>query len=113
MKQRRIPIGYVAFNAYIGRTATFLWSDDPANPGHKQYERLGLTLAEATEWKNRNTDWAAIWALYENPLGRSWTIARTAKAAKKAFALFGHPVVNRIATNPNATASDADIFNFV
>jgi hypothetical protein len=113
MKQPRIPAAYVAFNIWKNNTSNFLWSDDPLNPGHKQYERLGLTLAEATAWQDETTAWNALWAKYTDKDQKTLSVTRAARDMKLLLTRGGRGIVNRIAANPAATEQDATIFNFV
>ena len=67
MTNGRIPMSYPKFDTYINVTNNFLQSNDPLNPGHKQYERLGLTLSESDNWKDQAVLWNTdLYLKYKN-----------------------------------------------
>jgi hypothetical protein len=113
MKQRRIPIAYIAFNQWKNNTNNFLQSDDPANPGHKQWERLGLTLAESAAWAAETLAWNALYAKYSDKDQKTLSIIRQCRDMKFNLIEGNRGIVNRIAASPVATEQDATVFNFV
>jgi hypothetical protein len=110
---RRIPITVAEFVTWLKNTNTFLKSDDPANPGHKQWERLGLTPGEQTTWDNNNTAVQALWGLYSNKDLRTLSVMRQLRDLRKLITKGSRGIVNRIAASLNATEQDATVFNFV
>jgi hypothetical protein len=110
---RRIPILVADFVTWWKNANTFLQSDDPANPGHKQWERLGLSNAEQTWWDDNNTAVQALWDLYSSKDTRTLTVMRQLRDLRRLLTRGGRGIVNRIATSPVATEQDASIFNFV
>src|SRR3954470_15967835 len=113
MKQTRIPIKYVAFDLWLNSTNNYLQSEDPDNVGHKQWERLGLTAAEAGEWDDNTTAWNAWYAKYTNKAMKTLAVVHQCRTMKSDITKGTRPIVNRIATDPAATDQDAVIFNFV
>ena len=63
----RIPVTVGEFVNWLKNTNIFLQSADPDNPGHDQWERLGLTNTEQTTWDANNT---AVQLLYDK-IGRA------------------------------------------
>jgi hypothetical protein len=113
MRERRIPGRYLAFHLWLTNTNDFLQSADPANPGHKQWERLGLTPAQAAAWDDNTTAWLALWTSYSNKDLKTLSIIRATRDLKKFITDGSRGIVNRIATSAVATEQDATIFNFV
>ncbi len=109
----RIPLTVAEFVTYLKNTNTFLKSDDPLNPGHKQWERLGLTSAEQTDWDNSNTAAQDLWAKYSNADLRTLSVMRELRTLRLNWTKGARGIVNRIASSAAATQQDATVFNFV
>jgi hypothetical protein len=110
---RRIPITVAEFVTWLRVTNTFLKSDDPDNPGHKQWERLGLSNAESTAWDDNNTAVEALYAKYSDDAQRTLAVMRQLRALRLNITKGTRPIVNRIASSAAATELDATVFNFV
>jgi hypothetical protein len=110
---RRVPIKISAFHLWLNSTNNYLQSEDPANPGHFQWERLGLTSAEATWWDDQTTAWNELHAKWGDKNLRTLSIVRALRDLRKFITKGSRGIVNRIAVNPVATQYDATVFNFV
>jgi hypothetical protein len=113
MANSRVPGDYPKFDLYIKSTNNFLQSVDPDNPPNKQWQRLGLTLAEADDWKARELFWTTnIYLKYGDENQKTKTVVLQCMNFKKAFAEFARPLLNRMAASAAATEQDETIFRF-
>src|SRR5688572_19986129 len=114
MSDTIIPEAIVKFDPYINTTDTFLQAMVPPAGPDKNWERFGLLLAEADEWKARRIFWRdTLFPLYSNPATSTKFVKADVHDFIADFREFGGPVIGKIAASGVATNTDAGIFNFV
>jgi len=94
---------------YIDSTDDFLQEIIvPANPA-----RLGLTPQNATDWHTWRINNDKLIVLRKSKVTKSPDLNSQVKVSKKGFIKFAQPLLDIIAASPNATTTDANIFNVV
>ena len=97
------------FNKYINRTDNYLQASVVPTNG----TRLGLTIQNVKDWDNQAQQWIALYILYSDPLTRTRDINKQVKKFIKDFKKFAQPLLDVIASSPNATVTDGTAFNVV
>lgn len=112
-KTTRVPTANALFNAYINNTAAYLEADSDGGP-QKNWERLGITATNMSDWKEHRNYWAeTLYLKYSNVNTRTKTVTQEVQGFKKDFAQFAQPLLNIMAASPNVTDDDGGVLNFV
>lgn len=113
MSNTRIPRGIALFNAYINTTDNFLQAPIEEGSSTLNWQRLGLTAADATGWHGQQIEWNKLYAKYSNKDTRTKTVNDLVKAFKTNFQDFGGRILDKIAASDGATEQDQNVFNLV
>lgn len=116
MSNSRIPDSITEFNDYINNTDTYQLQSDMIGPppGTTHWQRLGLTLAESTEWTNRRVLWRdTLYPQYSNANTSTKVVKANVQLFMKGFRTFANPLLNRMAVSPNVRPADEQVFRFV
>lgn len=110
MSSTRIPLQSVAFNSYIVNTTNYLNDGDPT----KNADRLGITVDEMLKWNDIYERWNNLYPLYiDKPMSRTKAVMTQLQSIIEEFHALNKSkhLLDRIASSPNATAIDLEIFN--
>ncbi|MBI3500733.1 MAG: hypothetical protein HY063_02975 [Bacteroidetes bacterium] len=112
----RISTSPKKFDPFISTTDDHLLAIEPTT-GNPYWQFLGLSSANATDWHNKRLYWDApntgLFALYSNPATSTSVIKKKVETFIKNFRTFANPLLNIIASSPNATGVEEKIFNLV
>lgn len=110
MSTTRIPLQPVAFNSYLINTTNYLNDGNPT----KNSDRLGITADEMLKWNSIHEQWQALYPLYiDKPMSRTKAVITQLQSTIEELHTFNKSkhLLDRIASSPNATAVDLEIFN--
>lgn len=111
MGNSRIDETISGFNTYIITTDDFLQAISSGIIHN--WERLGLTNANATGWQDKRVFWQdTLYPKYQNPLLSTSTVKTQVRDFMDGFRTFANPLLNIMAASPNATSDDEAVFNF-
>jgi len=108
----RVPRIISLFDVYVTTSDDHLQADDTSNPGHPNYERLGLSAAQATDWDDRRQEWDDLYDKYGTKGTRTDVVREQVANFMKSFREFANPLLNMMAANPAATVLDGAKLNF-
>jgi hypothetical protein len=77
------------------------------------FTRMGWSAQNSTDWKNFTTAWAALYALYTDPLESTSTIKRKVRTFIKDFAAFAVKPISKSKASDDLVPEDGDIYHFV
>jgi hypothetical protein len=110
MGRSRVPEKISEFNNYINLTDKFLQEGSPVT----NWQRLGLTLQEANDWKSKREFWRdTLYKAYSSSASNTSLVKKSVKNFMKTFRAFASPLINTIAISREATPMDANTFRFV
>jgi hypothetical protein len=109
----RITILIDPFNAYITSTDNFLQAFVEGSTTIKNWERLGLSMANADEWHSRRQAWDLLYIKYNDASLSTGIVKKQVHNFIDSFREFGGPQLNIMAASENADETDEAKFNFV
>lgn len=113
MSNARVPSKLATFNSYLNNSDDYLQAT-VAGSSIKNWERLGLSSQNATDWQQHRQYWRdTLYPKYSNPDQRTKTVTKEVQHFRKAFSAFAIPLLNLMVASPQVNADDAGVFNFV
>jgi hypothetical protein len=106
MSEARVPTTIPEFNNYINNSDVYQAATriDRANPN---WQTLGLTLLQSTEWTSRRTEWRdVLYPKYTNAATKTTIVKTQVKNFMKSFATFARPLLDIMAVSVNADEED-------
>jgi hypothetical protein len=108
----RIPKAIAKFDSYINKTDKKL--QEIAMGTTTNWQRLGLSMANADKWHNLRSFWHdELFRKYNDPALSTSIIKKQVKNFIQQFKKFANPQLNIMAASLNATEVDEAVFNFV
>ena len=105
----RVPNDIPGFNTYINNTDDYLAAGTPTTNG----ARLGLTTTNLTDWNGRRVNWRdTLYPKYSDPLQSTSVVKQDVQNFMSEFKTFAQPLLNIMATSPNAVTADEAVFHF-
>lgn len=106
--KKRVPNTISAFNNYINNTDDYQQFGTPISNA----TRLGLSVQNSLDWKNKRTAWVAMHKKYIDPALSTTIVKQDVRTFISSFKTFSQPLLNIMTANPAATNQDAIIFGF-
>jgi hypothetical protein len=112
MPNSRVPETIPAFNIYMNTTDAYLQQID-AGSGLPNWQRLGLALANNTDWHNNLLFWRdTLYKKYLDPTLSTSSVKAEVRQFMKDFRKFASPLLVLMAASANATTADELEFRF-
>jgi hypothetical protein len=113
MSEPRVPIKIPEFNNYINSSDEYLQLTrvDRTNPN---WQELGLTLPQSTEWTNKRTFWRdTLYPKYINASLSTSAVKTQVKNYMKSFSVFARPLLDVMAVSVKADEEDEAQLRFL
>ena len=111
MSNSRITDSIPKFNTYINDTDDTLQAI--SSGAIHNWERLGLTLANANDWHDKRVYLRdTLYPKYSSPAQSTALVKKEVHDFMDSFRTFGNPLLDIMAASPNANGGDEIIFNF-
>lgn len=113
MSGNRVPETIAVFNSYIVTTDNYLQALSTGSTTIHNWERLGLSSANASDWHTFKQGWTdTLYPKYQDPLQSTSAVKKQVRDFMTDFKEFAIPLLNIMAASPNATSDDEEVFNF-